>query len=1157
MKNFGIILSTLFAVIFCSGHLSAKEYQIWRKVPSATIKATASSEFPTSKTEFVVDGSGMENHLHQSNNLGHMMWMSQVSEKPVQARPATKEGVVWLLTEFEQVRKIDHLSIWNYDQDNHTNRGLQKVYLQYSSDGENWYTLKDGENDFFILPKAGGKKWEPESFGLDLNGLAFKYFCITADLDEGNYYHDHSQATFELAKENRQNINYYGLSEIAFFELETVKEKQLPQIDSLEFEVFPAYRKTEDGPAREYQVQFNHPLYTGGSLELACNGKSFSQEIPASASGIFKFTGLFPAGYMDKQASATVHFTSKQGEISETELVDPARKWNLYFLAHSHLDIGYTHVHGEVLALQIRNLKRAIDLIEASKDFPAGSKFKWNVETLWPVTEWMKQGIDPDYYEKFKKYVRSGDIGLNGTIGSILTGICKQEELMHLCDDARAVEKETGVNIQTAMMSDVPGLAWGTVTGLAQNGIKYLSMAPNYVPFLVTGGSRVGYVHREWGDYPFYWESQSGADKVLYWASGKGYSFFHDWLTGTLSASGLEPIWQYLDELQDKKFPYDISYLRYTVNGDNGPPDSQMAQVIRKWNETYEYPKFIIGTSNELFTEFEQKYSESIPSYKGDFTPYWEEGAASTAAELATNRENGDRLSQLEILWSMLKPETFPFETFKEAWRNVVLFSEHTWGASASYSDYQSENTKQLWNEKKEFALKADSLTKQLANFETTAFSKENSVIQVYNTCAWPRTNVVKIKAGNKLEDYVLKDSNGETAELQRISEREWIFIAKGVPALSSKAYHLIRKKGKQTISKNEFVIHETSVSNGLVSITINSRTGAIQSFKTDDDNHNYATENGLNEYIYSGAEMANAEGVDNLDSLIISTGPVATVARAYSKAPGCQSLVQEYTIYKGLERVDIENKLDKKEVYEAENVRFGFPFNIPNSETVIDLAFSKMRPEREQLDGSNKNFFCMNNGVSIEGQKRAVLLGSSNAPILEIGAIAGEEWRKDRKEFLAWKMTAESSPILYSWVMNNSWHTNYKATQSGKVSFHYSLVPLKPYADLAKKKAFELSQPLIACFSGNTLAVQTPFEIRGSDWVAVSVMRPAKDGTSTFVRLINLSEKPVEIGIAGQDSSSEISAVECDNKEKNIQDVDTKSIWMKPYATINLKLTN
>lgn len=61
-----------------------------------------------------------------------------------------------------------------------------------------------------------------------------------------------------------------------------------------------------------------------------------------------------------------------------------------------------------------------------------------------------------------------------------------------------------GIDINTAMMSDVPGTSWGTVTAMAQNGVKYFSMAPNYVPFYPpVGGSRVGNVHREWGDCPF------------------------------------------------------------------------------------------------------------------------------------------------------------------------------------------------------------------------------------------------------------------------------------------------------------------------------------------------------------------------------------------------------------------------------------------------------------------------------------------------------------------------------------------------------------------------------------------------------------------------------------------------------------------------------
>jgi len=113
--------------------------------------------------------------------------------------------------------------------------------------------------------------------------------------------------------------------------------------------------------------------------------------------------------------------------------------------------------------------------------------------------------------------------------------------------------------------------------------------------------------------FPFYWESGSGEERILCWSAGRGYSFFHSWLADKLSASGTEPIWQYLTELEKKGYPYEMAYFRYTVYGDNGPPDGEMSDIIRKWNEKYASPQFVIGTTHQLFTAFEEKYGEQIP----------------------------------------------------------------------------------------------------------------------------------------------------------------------------------------------------------------------------------------------------------------------------------------------------------------------------------------------------------------------------------------------------------------------------------------------------------------------------------------------------------------------------------------------------------------
>lgn len=164
------------------------------------------------------------------------------------------------------------------------------------------------------------------------------------------------------------------------------------------------------------------------------------------------------------------------------------------------------------------------------------------------------------------------------------------------------------------MMSDVPGQVWGLATAMSKNGVKYYSPGPNYVPFYgKIGNDRAAALHVEWGDRPFYWQSQSGTDKVLVWQAGRGYSWFHGWLAGRLSVCGVEPIWNYLQELETDEFPYNTCYLRYTVHGDNGPPDELMPDVIRAWNERYDSPQFRITTTKEFFTAFEEQYGEYLP----------------------------------------------------------------------------------------------------------------------------------------------------------------------------------------------------------------------------------------------------------------------------------------------------------------------------------------------------------------------------------------------------------------------------------------------------------------------------------------------------------------------------------------------------------------
>ena len=104
-----------------------------------------------------------------------------------------------------------------------------------------------------------------------------------------------------------------------------------------------------------------------------------------------------------------------------------------------------------------------------------------------------------------------GDIGIDAMYGNLLTGVCRSEELLRQFSFATALGRRCGVTVDSMMISDVPGLTWGLVPGLAQNGVKYISDGPNASRSM--DGDRIGYVRVQWEHKPFYWLSPSGQER--------------------------------------------------------------------------------------------------------------------------------------------------------------------------------------------------------------------------------------------------------------------------------------------------------------------------------------------------------------------------------------------------------------------------------------------------------------------------------------------------------------------------------------------------------------------------------------------------------------------------------------------------------------------
>lgn len=777
----------------------------------------------------------------------------------------------------------------------------------------------------------------------------------------------------------------------------------------------------------------------------------------------------------------------------------PVTYRELHFIHHSHTDIGYSHLQPEVLKIHLRNINDALDMIVATRSYPEEAKFKWNIESLWAVDHFLQQAT-PEKKAAFIQAVKDGDICLSALYANILTGLTLPEETFHYTDFAAQLRKAYGLHIPSAMISDVPGYTWSTVTALAQGGVKYFSSGPNYLgenhPYL---GDRVGHFVRSWGDKPVWWESPSGQEKILFWTGGKGYSSWHGTAPGAVFERGPQKIAAYLNELDEKHYPYDIVQWRYNVVADNGPIDTSVSRFVKQWNEKYSSPKIVLNTTDKLFETFEQKYGKDLPVVKGDITPYWEDGAGSTAREEGQNRINSLRLSQLTNAYAMLAPGQFNAQQFYHAWTNVLMFHEHTWGAHNSISQPDVPFVTEQWRIKKQFMLDADSIINILSTQLFQPFTDEQSrSIAVVNTLSWPRSGPVKIKVSGKS----VKDARGRKYPLQRLSDGSFVFLASDVPAFGTAVYTVSDEPAN---TANTLKQTGNTLSNGNVAVTWDNN-GSITRLAAK-DGHNYAGTfrgQGLNSYWYvPGQNPADAETNQPVQAQVIENGPVVTTVVLRAQAPGANALEKKLTLYANSNVVLIENIIDKKPVRQKEALHFGFPFEVPSGQVTLDAGYGTMRYLQDQLPGSNMDFLFGRRWMDISNQSNGLQWMLLETPMAEPDSMIDERLQvvQSHKE---WRTKGQPTSRWFSYVMNNYWHTNYKADQSGSSSYHYALQP-HGQADGAalETAAADFTQPLIGfpVKKGATLQAGL-FRLTNTAVVATAIV-PQENG-QYMVRLFN-----------------------------------------------------
>ena len=809
----------------------------------------------------------------------------------------------------------------------------------------------------------------------------------------------------------------------------------------------------------------------------------------------------------------------------------PAKRWTLYWLSSIHTDVGYTDLQERALEIHRKNLDAALAWTVTHRDF------HFTAECALQVLSYLENRA-PDAGDALVQAIRDGKIGWQALFANMLTGILDHETFARLAWPAGKLARERGLTFLSAQITDVPGQTLTFPMLLAASGVKYLASGPNperAVPLLPASGGGV----TEGTAYPqlYYWEAPDGS-RVLHWRAhhyGDGTRFgfdvgpdemghrLSDWLLN-------QPAFLALN------WPYDAALLYGADWQDNAPMKEAIVANVQEFGRRFTFPRIVMGRAEDFFRDVERRYGAKIPVRRGDTGLYWEDGAASTAAELAAFRsaQLAARASEIVAMWDpRIEPrdDAAPQRRRSRAdaraamWRDLLLFGEHTWGADESVSAPTSRQTVAQWEYKKRFldagaAAARDHLNDGLLRLGHATRPGRGRL--VFNAGSWERTDVGRVAGG---AGKSLTNDGRELASVD-LEDGDALVLFREVPPLGYLALAEADRPPRPPSADGEALEAKA----GGFTVQLDPASGAIRSLTGPDGKERVKPSDwaGLNQLVYARGgehsalwtsgdrdELKNPPQIQLTQARLVrcrrerlpGIGARLVIERALEGFPTLTSVV---TLYDELPWVDIENRIVKTATLAKEALYIAFPFAFLKPAVDVEVPLGRMAVEKDQQPGSCRDWYCHAHWVWLHEGNDGVLWSGPDTPLFTLNDLFRGAWRR----------TIVPDGTLFAYAMNNYWHTNYAASQGGPATFRFRISLLAP-GDAAEpvRRGWAACEPLYvsASYTNETpgpLIAKDRALFYGDKGVMIVGAKPADDGDGVIVKVLDVAGQARNVGV-------------------------------------------
>ena len=896
---------------------------------------------------------------------------------------------------------------------------------------------------------------------------------------------------------------------------------------------------------KQYQLAIANVLHFGADTKAKIFIESKLMSEPDVKFGYNYLKLQLPVSDKTKNIPYSLEIAGKKytGQLS----INPVRKWNVHFVQHSHTDIGYTRSQTEILAEHLRFIDYALDYCDNTDHYPDASKFRWTCEASWAVDEYLKSRPSSQV-ERLKNRIKEGRIEVTGMYFNF--DELPDEQILAASLQPLKRIRNHGINVKTAMQNDVNGIGWSLCDYYSDMGVKYLNMG--------THGHRALICF----DKPtlFWWESPSGKRMLTFRAehymTGNTVFKIHAQDFNVFETEFLN----YLKDLEAKGYTHDkiaIQHSGYLT--DNSAPSTLACDIIRQWNEKYEWPKLKTAVSSTFFEEMEAS-GQQFEVIKGAWPDWWTDGFGASAREVATTRTaQSDFIANTAgLTMAAIQGAKLPSEIgnrINETNSALLFYTEHTVGYHASVSAPYHKYSMEQKSLKESYAWEAGRRAKMLGE-ETMGLlqnyiqrEKEPSIV-VYNTLNWERSGLIKVYIDHQIlprhTSYSITDQSGSQLKAQPVEHHSdgtyWAIWVEKIPAFGYKKFIIKTDKNKAFAVSKSKTIDGNTFENNFYKIGFDFTKGAIKSLIDKDNNKELVDSKSrykLGEYIYellSNRSQMESRVLNNfirkgLDSVWydgFEEGDIWNTVRLKGNTVAANengSYTLEIRIFNNVKRIDLFYAIDKKLNVAPEGIYIAFPFAMEEGQLAFDVQGGEVRAGIDQIPGSSNDWNTVQNYARLYNKNNQLMLSSSEMPLMQFGNINTGRYKAGAKP---------ESTHIFGWPMNNYWVTNFNAFQFGGHELIYTISGSNnPSSTEAVRFGWGKRTPFLSRVlpgGGQGESVWSGSFLKGwADNLLLVSAIPGNDGKSAILHLRETEGKKAVLGLYNGKSEKPIDLIQTD----------------------------